>query len=187
MMGAALGITILVASGDSAQPDVPSSSPFVTCVGGTALTLTAAGAVDTEIAWNESGSGVSDTFTIPSWQEGVVLGSNGMRATADMAMNASGDTPYWSYYLAEWKSYGGTSFAAPSFAGLIAVVNSFRIAQGDPTVGYLNPILYRSPEVQATFRDIVEGSTAKYPAGPGWDYPTGWGAPRARELAEALP
>ena len=187
MMAAALGITILVASGDSGQPDVPSSSPFVTCVGGTELTLTATGGVMSEVAWDESGSGVSETFTIPAWQEGVVLDSNGQRAVSDVAMNASGKTPYWSYYLAEWKSYAGTSFAAPSFAALIAVVNSARIANGEPPVGYLNPILYQSPEVQAAFRDIVGGSTDKYAAGPGWDYPTGWGAPKALELAEALP
>jgi kumamolisin len=187
MMGAALGITIVVASGDSGQPDVPSSSPFVTCVGGTELTLTETGAVMTEVAWSESGSGVSETFTIPAWQEGVVLDSDGKRAISDVAMNASGATPYWSYYLAEWKSYAGTSFAAPSFAALIAVVNSARIANGEPPAGYLNPILYQSPEVQAAFRDIVEGATKNYAAGPGWDYPTGWGAPRALELTDALP
>jgi kumamolisin len=41
--------------------------------------------------------------------------------------------------------------------------------------------------VQATFRDIVSGGTDLYQATPGWDYPTGWGAPRALQLAEALP
>ena len=186
-MGAALGVTILVASGDSAQVDVPSSSPFVTCVGGTELTLNATGGVAGEVAWSDSGSGVSDVFPIPYWQEKVVLDSDGMRAMADVALNASGSTPYWSYYLAEWKPYGGTSFAAPSLAGLLAVVNSFRIAKGAPVVGYLNPVLYQSPDVQATFRDIVEGSTPKHAAGPGWDHPTGWGVPNALELAQALP
>ena len=38
-MGAALGMTIVVAGGDSGRPDVPSSSPYVTSVGGTLLEL----------------------------------------------------------------------------------------------------------------------------------------------------
>ena len=73
------------------------------------------------------------------------------------------------------------------FAGLIAVVNSYRLDQGQPMVGFINPVLYSDPLVRATFRDITVGGTDLFSAKKGWDYPTGWGAPRAKKLAEALP
>lgn len=191
MMAAALGITVCAATGDSGQTDTPSSSPYVTGVGGTELSLDGAGNVIGETAWPGSGSGptVGSTFPIPWWQVGIVLGSNGKRAVADVAVNASPGSPFWVYYLADWKgNYGGTSFASPVFAGMIAVVNSYRAANGLPRVGFLNSILYQDAIVQSTFRDVVSGTTTQgYSAGPGWDYPTGWGAPSATGLATTLP
>ena len=184
---AALGITVTAASGDSAGPDLPSTSPFVTAVGGTELELDGSGNVVSEVAWNGSGSGVSGTFPLPLWQQAVSAGSGTKRATVDLALVASPFSPYWVYYLGTWARYGGTSFASPTFAGLIAVVNSARRAQGKPRVGYLNPLLYRTPAVQATFRDVTAGATLGYAAGPGWDFPTGWGAPDALGLAQTLP
>lgn len=184
MMAAALGVTVVAASGDSARTDTPSASPYVTCVGGTQLTMDGDRVVS-ERAWESSGSGPSLAFPLPYWQEGVV--DSETRAVADVAMHASVDKAYWIRYLSRWRRFGGTSFAAPVFAGMIAVVNSRRLADGLPVVGYLNPILYTMPEVQAGFRDIVSGGTDLYSAGPGWDFPTGWGAPLATSLADALP
>jgi kumamolisin len=126
------------------------------------------------------------SFDMPDWQVGVVAGSN-KRAVSDVALAASPSSPYWLYYLGQWKRFGGTSFSAPVFAGMVAVVNSYRTANGLPRVGYLNSILYSTPAVQATFRDVTQGATASYQAGPGWDYPTGWGAPSALGLAQTLP
>ncbi|WP_437673599.1 S53 family peptidase [Sorangium sp. So ce131] len=187
-MAAALGITVVAATGDSAQTDTPSSSPYVTGVGGTELWLTRGGEVEDERAWSRSGSGPTLSFPIPSWQVGVVEGSDGKRAVADVAMHAASESrPYWVYYLGEWRRYGGTSFSSPTFAAVVAVVNSYRAEQGLPSVGFLNATLYTEPEVQATFRDIVDGSTEFFAAGPGWDYPTGWGAPSALGLATTLP
>ncbi|WP_433929979.1 protease pro-enzyme activation domain-containing protein [Sorangium cellulosum] len=187
-MAAALGITVVAATGDSAQTDTPSASPYVTGVGGTSLWVTEDGEVESETAWSRSGSGPTLSFDIPSWQVGIVEGSGGKRAVADVAMHAStSPLPYWVYYLGEWQRYGGTSFSAPAFAGIVAAVNSYRAAQGLPRVGFLNSILYTTPAVQATFRDVVSGSTEFFAAGPGWDYPTGWGAPSAIGLATTLP
>lgn len=186
-MGAALGMTIVVASGDSSMPDVPSSSPYVTCVGGTVLKLGANGEVASEEAWSGSGSGLARSFPRPAWQKGTVKDNGGQRAVSDVAMNASPESEYWLYFLAKWDHRGGTSFAAPAFAGLMAVVNSYRVAKGAPVVGWLNPALYNEPAVQAAFRDVTVGKTPFYPSGPGWDYPTGWGAPLADKLAPAFP
>ncbi|WP_437657825.1 S53 family peptidase [Sorangium sp. So ce1182] len=187
-MAAALGITVIAATGDSGQTDTPSASPYVTGVGGTQLWLTGNGEVESENAWTWSGSGPTLSFPIPAWQVGIVEGSDGKRAVADLAMHASSSpNPYWVYYLGEWQRYAGTSFSSPAFAGIVAVVNSYRAAQGLPRVGFLNSILYTTPAVQATFRDVVSGATEMFAAGPGWDYPTGWGAPSALGLATTLP
>lgn len=185
LMGAALGITVISASGDSARPDTPCSSPFVTCVGGTALSADPLGNVLAETAWQGSGSGDAKSFNTPSWQQGVVPGNR--RAMVDLALNASPSSAYWVRRLGKWEAYGGTSFSAPVFAGLVAVVNSYRHSKGLPDVGYLNPSLYTDVAVRASFRDVTLGGTDMFDAKPGWDYPSGWGAPRAMKLAEALP
>jgi len=39
-------------------------------------------------------------------------------------------------------SIGGTSVASPWMAGVMAVLNSKRIANGEPLVGFANPLLY---------------------------------------------
>jgi kumamolisin len=186
-MGAALGMTIVVASGDSGMPDIPSTSPYVTCVGGTRLALDPQGEIESETTWSKSGSGPARHFPIPWYQQGVITDSDGHRAVTDVAVHASAAPGYWVYYLAKWNHYGGTSFASPVFAGLMALVNAHRAEKGKPPAGLLNPFLYRSPEVQAAFRDITSGKTDTQAAGPGWDYPTGWGAPYTAVLADALP
>jgi kumamolisin len=185
LMGAALGMTLISASGDSARPDTPCSSPYVTCVGGTKLSADIGGNVLGETAWSLSGSGDAKTFVVPEWQKSVHNGSK--RAMTDLAIHASPGKGYWVRRFGKWESYGGTSFSAPVFAGIVAVINSYRGSKGLPNVGFLNPSLYTDESVQASFRDVVVGGTDLYQAGAGWDYPTGWGAPRAMALAENLP
>ncbi len=189
MMGAALGITLAAASGDSAGVDVPASSPYVTAVGGTLLGLIGERVV-WETAWSHSGSGPSLTLPVPEWQKGIP-GIGTKRATVDLALNSG--MGYWYMWMGEWYSNIGTSFASPVFAGLVAVVNDAREDQGKPRMGFLNPLLYTRPEIQNTFRDVTEGHTVdkagnvKYRAGPGWDMVTGWGAPDAEGLLRTLP
>lgn len=185
LMAAALGITVVGASGNSARPDIPCSSPHVTCVGGTELTLTDDGEVESEVAWEMSGSGDTLSFPRPHWQDGLVDGP--MRAVCDLAINGSEERPYWMRRFGEWELTHGTSVGAPAFAAMIAVIDSARAAEGRPRVGFLNPTLYLDPAVRGSFRDITVGETEFHAAGDGWDYPTGWGAPNASALAAALP
>ncbi|HSN98957.1 MAG TPA: S53 family serine peptidase [Candidatus Nanopelagicales bacterium] len=187
MMAASLGITVLVASGNSAETDTPSSSPYVTTVGGTVLTLNAAGERVSEVTWDRSGSGPSLSMPKPPWQEGTIPDDSSFRAMVDVSLTASPEVPYIVYYQREWKKVGGTSLATPALAGMITCLNSARRAQGKPPVGHLAPIIYRDPAVQAAFRDIIEGSTPFHAARIGWDYPTGWGTPKMAELLEAIP
>jgi kumamolisin len=188
---AALGITVMAASGDSAGADTPGVSPWVTSVGGTRLTWnTAQTAVSGEVAWGSSGCGDSLTFVMPDWQVPYVtnLEIPGKRATADLALNASPSSPFFMYYLSQWYgNYGGTSFASPSFGGIMAVVNNYRIANNLPQVGWLNGFLYSNAAVKQTFKDITSGGPTGKTAKVGWDYPTGWGAPNALGLALNIP
>ena len=189
MMGAALGITLAAASGDSAGVDVPASSPYVTAVGGTLLGLIGERVV-WETAWEHSGSGPSLTLKVPEWQKGI-KGVGDTRATVDVALNSG--MGYWYMWLGKWYSNIGTSFASPVFAGLVTVVNDAREDEGKPRMGFLNSLLYTRPEIQRTFRDITEGHTVdkngnvKYRTGPGWDMVTGWGGPDAEGLLRTMP
>jgi kumamolisin len=184
MMAAALGITVVAAGGDSAGVDVPSSSPYVTSVGGTQLRMNG-DTVTSEVTWLYSGSGISLTFPTPEWQRGLPQPPR-RRAVSDVALNA--DTGYWYTWLGNTVPNTGTSFGSPIMAGLVAVVNGARAARNRPPVGWLNSQLYTRPDVQATFRDITQGVTdQQHVAGPGWDIPTGWGAPNAQGLYDTLP
>jgi len=182
-LAAAMGITIVAASGDSGEPDVPSSCPHVTSVGGTVLDVDDSGARVEERGWVSSGSGDSSSFAAPVWQLGLPISAT--RASSDVSL-ASGSS-YWVYSFGDWGSFIGTSFASPVFAGMLAVIDSARLRDGKPNIGFLNSLLYTSPQVQGAFNDITAGGTAVHPAGPGWDYPTGWGSPDATRLLNAIP
>lgn len=186
LFGAALGLTIVAASGDSAGTDTPSSSQYVTAAGGTRLSWNG-NVVTNETAWNESGSGITISFPMPFWQEAVAGNLANNRVVVDVAAAADPASPYWVYYNSQWSLYGGTSFASPVWAGVLTVINDYRVSNGMPRIGYLNPTLYLDPDVQASFRDITTGATPDFAAGAGWDVPTGWGSPRALALAQALP
>jgi kumamolisin len=186
LFGAAQGLTILAASGDSAGTDTPSSSQYVTAVGGTRLTWSG-NVVTNETAWSASGSGITISFAMPFWQEAVAGNIANNRVVVDLAAAADPASPYWIFYNSQWLLYGGTSFSSPVWAGILTIINQYRVENGMPRVGYLNPQLYLDPAVQATFRDITAGATPDFAAGVGWDVPTGWGSPRALALAQALP
>ena len=52
----------------------------------------------------------------------------------------------------------GTSAAAPTFAGVVSLLNDARIRQGKPPLGWLNPWLYAVGDSwPKAFNDIVEG------------------------------
>ena len=80
---------------------------------------------------------------------------------------------------------GGTSLAAPLWAGMVAVVNQFLLAEGGRKLGDLNPVLYRIADGARlpAFHDITRGANAVAVAGPGYDLVTGLGTPDADNLA----
>jgi kumamolisin len=189
-LGAAMGLTLMAASGNSGETDTPSSSPYSLAIGGTIVSADAQGNVIDEVAWENSGSGVTMSFPRPPWQDEVAGELSDNHVLVDLALAAAPKpgSSYWMYWLDEWALYGGTSFASPAFAGMVAVMDQYRAANGLPPMGFLAPKLYWSPEVREHgFRDVTQGATAKYAAGEGWDIPTGFGAPRIDKLAELVP
>src|SRR5579862_679722 len=169
-----------------------------------------------------SGGGASIFFAKPSWQTGTGVPNDGKRDVPDLALNAS---PNHDPYLfcsedgtngtvvasctdgfrtgsgGDFTAVGGTSAAAPTFAGILALINQHLGLSG---LGNINPNLYSlSVSNPAAFHDITSGSnivpctagstgcpaTAPYQYGftatAGYDQVTGLGSVDANELALA--
>jgi kumamolisin len=213
----ALGETVLVASGDSggytcleqdwgAAPSPqyigvssPASGPNVTAVGGTSLSLTAGSSWYREEAWQNapatvgSGGGVSAYFARPSWQHGpgVVnsLDATNRREVPDISADADPLTSAQVVINGQLTQAGGTSQAAPIWAGMMALIDQYLRRSGHSPAGFLNPALYAlaaSHPVHRPLHDVTVGDNLLYPATPGYDLATGLGTPDAWNLARDL-
>ena len=193
---AAQGQNFFAASGDSStwsksNEAWPADDANVVSVGGTDLvTASAAGPWSSETAWVDSGGGISpDSIAIPAWQQlsGVITSTNKGSTTLRNGPDVSANANFTFYVCADQttctaNSYGGTSFAAPMWAGYIALVNQQLVADGKPTIGFLNPTIYAenvTSAYSADFHDITSGTSGSYSATTGYDLVTGWGSPNA--------
>lgn len=170
----------------------PSDDPNVTVVGGTHLMTTGPGGSWLgETAWSGSGGGVSTTYAIPSYQQAVKMaavgGSTSKRNIPDVSLTADIQT-----FLIEGNgqaiSVGGTSAAAPLWAGFTALVNQQALSKGQKPVGFVNPALYSlglSSSYSAALHDIISGSDG-FNTAPGYDLVTGWGSPAGQPLIDQL-
>jgi subtilase family serine protease len=174
----------------------PCEDDYVICVGGTDLITNGAGGPwQSETAWSSSGGGISiDGISIPSWQQlaGVIdsqnKGSTTLRNGPDVAAEANQDFYYCSDQSGCGTGLGGTSFAAPMWAGFMALANQQAAANGTPAPGFINPTIYPlalSGGYSAAFHDITSGSNG-FPAVTGYDLVTGWGSPNGTGLINAL-
>src|SRR5262249_37127959 len=85
-----------------------------------------------------------------------------------------------------WIEVGGTSGAAPLWAGSTALINQYLILQGKSRVGYVNPALYGLENAQqpyVPFHDVTSGNNRFYPATANYDLATGWGSPDINNIA----
>jgi len=195
------GQTVFVATGDQGSATTagvvwPSDDPFVTAVGGTDLvTITPGGAWKSETGWNGSaGMPSKNGVPIPSYQllKGVVTSQNGASSTLRNIpdVSAEANTNQWSCYDGGcFSGNGGTSYAAPQWAGLIAMANEQELNNGGTTLGFLNSKLYRigvSKIFDTDFHDITSGSNGKYSAVADFDLVTGWGSPQGPALIDTL-
>jgi subtilase family serine protease len=178
---AAKGVTVVAASGDTGASDAltasgrtysttptvtwPASDPLVTAVGGTELSLDAAGArTRPDRAWNDTdskvvnefvfgttsphpdatGGGLSSFFSRPSYQDGVSGTVGDRRGVPDISMSAacSGLVDTYQSFRGPtppgWYYVCGTSEAAPLFAGIVALADQ---EAGHP-LGIIDPALY---------------------------------------------
>jgi len=188
------GVSVFAASGDGlatdsasdgkAHVDFPASSPWVVGCGGTRLQTNGSN-LASETAWNSNGGGtgggISALFPVPSYQDDVHLpasankGAKTGRGVPDVSADADPDTGYNVVVDGQAQVIGGTSAAAPLWAGLFALVNE---AAGKP-VGQPHASLYSHLNA---FNDVTAGDNKVgaigYSAGPGWDACTGLGTPK---------
>jgi subtilase family serine protease len=195
------GQTLFVATGDygsrtPANSVWPADDPYLTAVGGTDLVTNGpGGSWASETGWSGSaGMPSKNGIPIPPYQQlpGVInssnRGSTTLRNIPDVAAEA--DTNQYSCYDGVCNGgNGGTSYAAPQWAGFMAMVNEQALLDGEQPVGFLNPILYRialSSVYQSDFHDITSGSNGKYTAAAGYDLVTGWGSFNGPNLINTL-
>lgn len=199
------GITILSASGDwgghgcdyngdnsTVTVDYPASDPNVTGVGGTTLRTGSGGSYSSETVWNSgssgstrSGGGYSSIYPTPSWQSSVNSGKN--RAVPDVSDAADPNAGGLAINLnGSWESVGGTSEAAPLWAGYLADVDQ----KAGKSLGNINPTIYgigaSSSSYGKDFHDVTQGNNDTYNAGTGYDLATGWGSPIGDKLISDL-
>jgi subtilase family serine protease len=187
------GVSFTASSGDKGTgAQYPAASPFVTAVGGTSLTTQADGTRVSEIAWKNSGGGLSQIENRPAYQAN--FNKQAMRGIPDVAMVADPNTGviiFNSFGMNGQKGFfvvGGTSVSAPLFAGVLAVVNQHRNANLKNT----NTALYNAAEANyaANFHDIVTGSNgtcgAICQAQVGYDFVTGLGSPASAQLVPSM-
>jgi subtilase family serine protease len=165
------------------------------------------------------GGGASFFFSKPSWQTGTGVPNDGYRDVPDLSLNAS---PFHDSYLIcdgtdgtgnqgctngfrDSKNYlssvGGTSVGAPSFAGIVALINQ---ATGSKGLGNVNSTLYSlAVSAPTSFHDITtgdnkvpcvqgstncpSGGTIGYSAGTGYDQASGLGSLDVFNLATNWP
>jgi hypothetical protein len=208
---AAQGQSFFNASGDSGayvgSIPAPDDDPYITIVGGTTLTTRGPGGAwvsETVWNWNSTGlgsgassGGISTTYAIPAWQQGIDMsrnqGSTTMRNVPDVALTS--DNIWVTYNNGSSGTFGGTSCAAPLWAAFTALINEQALSSGGTRVGFINPALYwigRSSAYQAAFHDITTGnnfpdsSASQFTAAPGYDLCTGLGTPVGQALINAL-
>ena len=183
------------ASGGKAQ-SYPAVSPYVFAVGGTTLSTTGGTAWAGETAWSctsastcqQSGSGgagggPSLTEKAPSWQiASGVLGTSTMRGVPDISYDAAPSSGALVLVNGNNVQIGGTSLAAPLWAGFWARIQS----QGNNTISYPAPTLYQGGASHPEwFHDVTSGNQG-YAAAAGWDYATGWGSIQVDKFAAAV-
>ena len=171
------------------------------------------------------GGGSSTHFPRPSWQAGVPgIPAGSFRLLPDVSLQSSVQSPGFIFCTTDpgvvgttggsscntllgtagtkGSIGGGTSFAAPVFAGFIATLNGLQGVQGQ---GLVNPTLYSLASQPATyasaFHDITSGSNAcisgtpnctptgqsGFGAGQGFDEASGLGSIDFNNLVAAWP
>ena len=115
-------------------------------------------------------------------------GSTTMRNIPDVAMLADVQI-FLIQSNGQAVEVGGTSAAAPLWAGFTALANQQAATKGTGPVGFVNPAIYTigaGTSYASELHDIVTGTNDGFSARPGFDLVTGWGTPTGQSLIDQL-
>ena len=174
-------------------PTFPAGSPYVTAVGGTS-------AGDDTFAASLSSGGFSNYWDRPSYQKDAVSKyfSEAQHLPDPSHYNQTGAgfpdvAAQAESFLVTWGGVSipvdGTSCAAPTFSGVVSLLNDYRLKNGKSTLGYLNPVIYKYGN--QILNDVTGGhnpgcDTDGFFAAPGWDPVTGYGTPNFEKMKQVL-
>jgi subtilase family serine protease len=202
----AQGQTFTVSSGDSGAYECgatggkaqsyPAVSPYVMAIGGTTLSTTNGNTWAGETVWSctsasscqqsssgGAGGGPSLTENAPSWQTAAgVLGTSTKRGVPDISFDAAPSSGAQVLVGGSTEAVGGTSLAAPLFAGFYARIQS----ANNNSLPFPAQTLYQGAATHANwFHDVTSGSQG-YSAATGWDYASGYGSLQVANFASAF-
>lgn len=141
-------------------------------------------AFQSETAWEDTGGGFSTYEPRPAFQAAVAAKVGTHRGVPDVAAIGNPRTGVWVYnsfdntysgQLYAWSIFGGTSVAAPLWAGIVNHAGHFSASTAAEEA-----LIYANAAAAASFRDVTNGSCGYYDgylAVSGWDPCTGNGAP----------
>jgi len=178
------GVIFFAASGDSGGKVIyPSASQYVVSAGGTTVNRTSGLFIPpSETAWSGSGGGPSKYESRPGFQSVISSIVGSQRGTPDFSFDANPSTGVSVYDstscqgLSGWLTFGGTSVASPSLAGIVnsaASTNSTSKTQDELSLIY-------SDLGTAYLRDITSGAAGSFSATTGWDFVTGVGSDQGK-------
>jgi kumamolisin len=151
-----------------------------TCSGGMNASSPACGGYGSETAWSGSGGGISQLFPRPSFQllSGCGVPTGSQRLVPDIALEAATSPGNYVIENGLWYIVGGTSGAAPQWAGILSSLNQKKSSSGSGNPGALLYGLCGS----TSFHDVTSGSNGAYDAVEGYDMVTGIGTPNVDDL-----
>jgi kumamolisin len=168
------GVVYFAASGDSGigVSIYPGASPNVVSVGGTYFNRDQNGSFVNEVYYTNGGGGdISPYEPIPGYQSGVtgIVGTH--RGYPDVASDFC-CAPI--YLQGGWYSVGGTSWASPTFAGIVNAAGNKQPSSVDELT-WIYGELVNPTEYKADFNDITQGDKR---CKVGFDQCSGIGSPR---------
>jgi len=225
---AASGIGVYVATGDNGSSEchgalsgapgfapavwLPSTSEWVTAVGGTNITLDADNRISSAGAWNDGaygvppdpqtgqigsgGGGLSTFLARPSWQTAIGAPAGPQRMVPDVSAFADELPGYIVFINGAWIAVGGTSAATPLTAAAMALQSTVTRACNKPALGFTAPLLYSLAAADAgssepVIVDVTQGTNdpynvGVYSTGAGYDLASGLGWVRHDRLRHRL-
>ena len=172
---------------DFQMPVFPTTSPYITSVGGTSWAGIFNPNPEKPVAWSGSGGGFSWQFPAPQHQLKTVSAylaahkSDPGFPVPGVAFNAPGRA----YPDISAVAVEGTSQSSPTMAGIFSLLMDHRLNAGLPPLGFLGPRLWKVSEAYPgeAFQSVDSGNTKTscstgFPAAKdAWDPVTGFGRP----------